>query len=489
MLGRMVFLPMLGAIALALAVGLASAVAEAALPPFPRDMRLPLYFGIAWIPFFMLWVLLRNSLNKVVGLALATLFFFGQINAAASYIRYGAFYHSDLLQGAIVYVVFATGYVFTLWLSERILGRTTVLAQLPDTGGDGGVLKYRMDMFVLLLLGFAFIWFGDQVHAVGRIPILSGDRIIDDMYQIGYGRLYGYGIYLAVAGGFAWTFARYSRNALERPLWFGLVALFCFFMVFDGRRVFLILFLLTIVAIEAARTPWTRLWKTLLSMGMVVLALYILLLWARQGGVLIGGSMDTAKSLTLVGVEYRDFAYVVSHFEAGELRGYEWFRSFVGGGLNWILLALAGFSKGEMTFAGSAYQLAIAYRSNFGIRIGLIGELYLAYGWFGLGPLAVVAFIHGWISDRVARQPNLPRQMLFALSFAVLTQWFVGQNTAVSGYLVLILYLVPIYWFFESFRSTARVQPARPPKNFPETSSALSAGHLGIASARRPDRK
>jgi len=488
MLGRAAYLPLLGAIVFALAVGLASAIAEAVLPPIPHDMRLPLYFGMAWIPFFMLWVFLRNPLNKVVGLALATLFFIGQINAAASYVRYGAFYRSDLLQGAIVYVVFATCYVFTLWLSERILERNRAPAQLPDVRKDD-VLKYRMDMFVLLLLAFAFVWFGDQVHAVGRIPILSGDRIIDDMYQIGYGRLYGYGIYLAIAGGFAWSFARYARNALERPLWFGLVALFCFFMVFDGRRVFLILFLLTLVAIEAARTPWSRLWKTLLSMGMVVLALYILLLWARQGGVLIGGSMDTAKSLTLVGVEYRDFAYVVSHFEAGELSGYEWFRSFVGGGLNWILLALAGLSKGEMTFAGSAYQLAIAYRSNFGIRIGLIGELYLAYGWFGLGPLAVVASIHGWISSRVGRQPNLPRQMLFALSFAVLTQWFVGQNTAVSGYLVLILYLVPIYWFFESFRATARGQPAPWPKDAPGPSSALPAGSLGIAGGQQPGRK
>lgn len=417
----------------------------------------PNLMAFSWIP-VVIWAFtgaiissVRGRLNVIFVLATLGFYWIGNLNAVASYFHYGSHYLTDLQTANVIYASYALVFVFAIACFEQLFPALTPVHY--------STLR-KESLNTIFFIGasvFPLIWIADELIALRRIPILSGESIVDDMYAIQYGKLYGYGILIGVSALLMWSKVRQASWHGRSVLFAGLL-IAAFAMVFDGRRIFLLAFLGALLAYELSGFADKKLWKPVLKFSVVLLGVYVAILYARQGGRLITYP-DPAQIFSKVGVEYRDFAFVVTHIEPGGLRGYSWLGSALGGFGNWLLLALFGLDKNELVFSGSAYQLALFYKSAFGIRIGLIPEIWLQYGMFGTLFCFPVAALYVWLARLVEQAKTEVGRVFAAMAFGVALLSFVGQASAITGYWSLILYLALVWLFLEQFRPN-RFSPA-----------------------------
>lgn len=406
---------------------------------------------IGWIS-YLLWAL-AGALNSEVKGRLARLllpvsvavFLVGNLNSVASYFHYGNYYLVDLKSANTIYSLYAL--VFSV--SIRFFDSRGLSAVSADYNS---LRKERVDtIFFIFVVVFPALWIADELYALRRIPLLSGQSIVDDIYTTEYGRLYGYGVLLAVC---ALVYMAKLRDA-SRTLKFiyGALLLFvAFAMVFDGRRVFLLIFLGAALSYHMVSSTSYSLLRPVLKIVPVVLLVYVAILYQRQGGELIT-HFDAAQVFSKVGVEYRDFAYLVTHLKPGDLDGYSWLLSSLGGFGNKYVLFFSGLNKSELVFSGSAYQIGIALNKGAGIRIGLFPEIWLQFGFLGLAFVPLVTGLFIWISRRVELSKSEVGRAIAATAFGVAILSFVGQSSAITGYWSLLIYLYLAWRFLELFRN------------------------------------
>lgn len=412
------------------------------------------YLGcVAWGGIGLLYAFVRRPLNQLFVLASLVMYMIGNLNAVASYFHYGSYYLSELLSANLVYCLFAAALTVGLiagekWLMLKAKGSPARLRSEPTN-----------TVFFWGCLIFPFVWFADELIALRRIPILSGESIVDDIYSLNYGRLYGYGVLLGVSALLMWSKRQKTDNKLLSTVMSALLLCTIFIMVFDGKRIFVLTFFAALIAFEVLAQPDRKFWIKLFWIGVTILGLYIVVLYFRQGGLILRRS-DGADMFSKVGVEYRDFVFLHGRYAAGSLPGYNWATSAIGGFGNFILLALFGLNKNELVFGGSAYQIALTLRSSFGIRIGLMPELWLNYGLWGSLIMLPIGVFFVWVSRLAQQSTTEIGRILACLVYGVLMLSFVNQTTAVTGYLSLILYLWLVWLFLDAFRSKKLPQDA-----------------------------
>lgn len=386
----------------------------------------------------------RGRLAQIFSPVLLLVFLVGNLNSVASYYHYGNYYLVDLIETNRIFSCYALLFVVSVFFFDSKLGSVKVLPQ-----EELRVERLNTVFFVFLVV-FPILWVFDEVYTLRRIPLLSGQSIVQDMYSTEYGRLYGYGVLLAVCALVFMAKIRGSHGGLKL-LYSAMIAFSLFAMVFDGRRVFLLIFLGAVLSFHLVSIRHYSLIKPLIKVSALILLAYIAILYQRQGGELIT-RFDSAQVFSKVGVEYRDFAYMVTNFKPGELEGYSWLGSSLGGFGNKIVLFLSGLNKGELVFSGSAYQIGLELKKGFGIRIGLFPEIWLEYGMMGLLFVPAVALMFIWMARMVERSTSEVGRSLAATTFGVALLSFVGQSSAITGYWSLLLYLFLMWRFFEQFR-------------------------------------
>ncbi|MBY0444044.1 MAG: hypothetical protein K2Q15_02395 [Burkholderiales bacterium] len=412
----------------------------AIFPASPLIMRGELNHVFIWSLSGVALSFLRSSLLKVVFIIIMGFYVVGNLNAVASYYHYGLHYLTDLILTNFIYSIFTLVFILGLVFFERVMKIDKMVVQ------ENLIIEPWNTLFMATLFVFPFIWLFDQLIAVGGIPpILSGKSIVNEMYTTEYGRLYGYGVILSISALLMWQKKTESSNLMKSTIWIGiLITLFA--MIFDGRRVFLLIFIGSLISFEVVRFGEKNMIKPLVKYGAILIVAYIGLLFARQGGWIFN-SAESATIFSAVGVEYRDFAFVVTHFLPGSVPGYSFLGSILGGFGNSLFLSILGLSKNALVFSGSAYQLAILYKSNFGIRVGLFAEIWLEWGWFGLAPLFICSFIFASAVRLVLNTTTQVGRAFSCVIFSVLLLTFVGQASAAAGYFSLLLYL----WFVWKF--------------------------------------
>lgn len=434
----------------ALAVLMGEGLIHTIFPARPESMSFSFLPIIFWLVYGIIFSFIRSRLSIVLILAVFGFYWIGNLNAVASYFHYGNRYLTELQTANLIYATFAVAFSIGVVFSERLLNASIVIPfeQLRKEGVN--------TVFFFGTFLFPFIWLIDELIVLRRVPILSGESIVNDMYSIQYGRLYGYGILLGVSALLIWS--KFKQTGWDgRILLTTGLAVSVFAMIFDGRRVFLLAFIGALLAYELTASPERRLWKPVLKFFTALLIVYLTILYVRQGGQLIRYP-DPAQVFSNIGVEYRDFAYVVTHLNPGSLKGYSWLGSAVGGGGNWLILALLGLDKNELVFSGSAYQLGAFYRSSFGIRIGLIPEIWLQYGMFGVAFCPLIALLYVWFARLVEASRSEVGRVFASMFFGVALLSFVGQASAITGYWSLLVYVLFIWIFFEQFRRKSEPQ-------------------------------
>ncbi|MEA1989587.1 MAG: hypothetical protein U9N57_10345 [Pseudomonadota bacterium] len=414
-------------------------------PERPFEMRSTIWPIFIWILSGLLVSFVKKPLNRLYVYIALALYFVGNTNTVASYFFYGLHYYTDLNQANIIYSSLVFLFIFGLIIGERIIfnGRSTPNTIRPEANDS---------VFMIGSVIFPFVWILDQYHALGYIPIFSGSSIIEDMYSVSYGKLYGYGVLLGVPALLIWSKLTTKPAFFLKILLVSILLFILFVMLFDGRRIFLLVFIGGLLAFEMARDAGSFNWKKLIIISFIVLFMYVLILFVRQGGELID-EFTAHDIFSKVGVEYRDFSYVVTHVEPAALSGYDWLLSGVGGFFNQFLLAIVGIDKNALIFSGSAYQLALSvFNSSFGIRIGLLPELWLDYGLYSYLVVVLIGVFFVFITSLVLKSRNEVSLIIASMIYGVTILSFVGQTSAITGYYSLLLYLWFLWLFLDKFR-------------------------------------
>lgn len=416
----------------------------------PTPMSFELIPMLLWAGIgLILFPFLKNILSRFLVYVIFFVYLIGNVNSVASYYLYGHHYLTDLTYANFIYIAFSYAFVFGLVMGDKYLADDNKVTNYSELRKEPINTVFAVCVFI-----FPFVWLVDEYLSLGYLPILSGTSIINDMYELSYGKLYGYGVVLAFCALFMWSKQLEVKKGKEQlllsMLLLGGIIFTVFSMIFDGRRVFLLIFISGLLVFELVRNNGKNIWPMLLKFGFALVIAYVALLYVRQGGHLISAA-DAAQTLSKVGVEYRDYAYIVTHLNPGSLNGYSWLGSAIGGFLNWVLLALVGFSKNELVYSGSAYQLSAVFQSDFGIRVGLFAELWLQFGLLGLLIAPLVGLLFIWLSKLVYCSKTEVGRILSSIAFGVAVFSFVGQSSAITGYWSLLIYFGCAWWFLDRF--------------------------------------
>lgn len=410
-------------------------LAERLLPGLPSMMRPRLLDQSLWVVIGVALAFFRQRATQLAGVALIALSAFGQAHAMAAFVHYGFHFRTDLRAANLVFFFMTAAHLAGMLVHERVFKidhRATLPAQ-PVRERPGSI-------FLAFVLTFPIFWAVDLVLNVGYIPMLRGGAIVHQMYDLDYGRLYGYGVLMALSALVLRDRIRITENRPWRALLLVLLLFYCLICVMDGRRVFLMIFLIALTLAELRYRDWSAMRARFGGITFAVLVAYVGVEFWRQGGK-SGSQEPLVFMLMATGVEYRDFAFVLQNLGANTLAQFDLLKSVIGGFTNWFILALFGVAKGEYVGAGSAYQIAAVMRSSFGIRIGLLAELYFDYALWG----GLVAFVLGMMYSSVASAMMKARTEVgaafYCLVLAVFVLGYVGQASATAGYYSVLLYL------------------------------------------------
>lgn len=210
-------------------------------------------------------------------------------------------------------------------------------------------------------------------------------------------------------------------------------------MLFDGRRIFFLIFLFAVLIKMIKESSIERKLFKILPIGITLFSLYAIIAGIRSGKLTIFNS--TASFLEIYGVEFRDFARIVTLTTLSETSRYNYFLSAIGSFFNSKLLWLWGIDKYSFVEMGSAYYLRdFVYKIDFGIRIGHYGELYMAFGYYGLGICFLFAIIHGYFSKLAITSHSKSNSDFLFLLVSLFCLTLVGQATVFYGTVSILLY-------------------------------------------------
>lgn len=375
--------------------------------------------------------LVRNELNRFVVAAWLAWYFIGTLNALSSYMVLGPHYRPYLDQPTVIYFGFSTAMFVGMAIAEAIWQKGVLVRP---------ALRKEFSPLVLLILAvFCVMWAVILVAYAGYVPILSGVDITESIYETNYGPLYGFGLALVVASA---AFCVRSMLASRSKALAGVVMILHITAIslMDGKRYLAILIVLAccfaVVRIRGGR----RARGVLCALLGVALVVYLAMFVIRQGDAQRYG--DGWLSATFIaGVEFRDFVYTVSRYQPGTIPEYDWFTSSVASMANSGVLAVAGVDKAEIVSRGSAFAWSRILSSPYGIRTGIVSELWFAYGWLGLLVVSLLGLLTSRISIWAVRATTDRQLVNGCVLLALLTSSIMGQATSVFGSMTVLLYM------------------------------------------------
>ena len=204
------------------------------------------------------------------------------------------------------------------------------------------------------------------------------------MYELDFGPLYGFMAINILS--MLLIFEKFQKTISIKKYWYLiLLVLVAFFSVSNGKRMTIMVFFLALFCYLLKTKGVIILNKRFLIIGLIfAIVVYSGMMILRQGL-----NIDEYKSanvkLAIVGVEFRDFVYAVNKFEPDQLENYDLAASAFASGINSNILKMMGIDKQKAIEKSFGYVSKPFFSGGFfGVRTGLIGELYFAYNFYGL---------------------------------------------------------------------------------------------------------
>jgi hypothetical protein len=152
------------------------------------------------------------------------------------------------------------------------------------------------------------------------------------------------------------------------------------------------------------------------------------------------------------GVEFRDYIFSYTHYKPGQIPGYNFEISSIGAFMNSSLLKVFGYSKIELVQMGSAFSWMRLDNSEFGIRTGVVCELYFAYGYWGLSGMVVVGFLASKVTNAIANPKSYFSLIQNCILYSLIIMLIVGQSDVFFGCLSMMFYTWILFKLLTSFQ-------------------------------------
>ena len=385
---------------------------------------------------------LKNIYNQIISNAWLIFFFLGVLNINSVKTRTDM-WDLKLLNPSLLYYFCLLIFIISLFFFEKLKTKNIKFIN-DDKSLFNTPFSYLIIVYPVLLLLTIYI-------NLGFFPILSGASFVNEMYEYNYGFLYKYKFITLYSS--CLIVLIYARN--KRVLFTTIYVLFLMFVLsVDGKRFMLLLSITSIIPILLAinNTNKDGVNKTPIIVAFVsVGVLYLLLNIFRTGG-------DVLESLSLIvenipfGVEYKDYVHCFNTYSPTNLKGYNFEQSAMGSFLNSSILEVFNENKVELYQKGSQHALMNLYNEKFGIRVGIIAEIYFAYGLFVLPIMSLIAFFVNRISNNLVKPKSyfslIQNSILFGLFFLLIN----GQATVFFGSLTMIIYIYILYSISKYFK-------------------------------------
>lgn len=178
-------------------------------------------------------------------------------------------------------------------------------------------------------------------------------------------------------------------------------------------------------------------------MGAASLAAYVMAAALRSGSDASSLFRNALVPFTLVGVEYRDFAYGYLHYSPQLVRGvgYDWTGSTLAASIPSFLLTPLGIDKGRAVLHDSARTMMHLRGGDLGIRIGLPGELWFAFGWAGILVFLFFGMLVYATAKWASRARNVACKAILLVQVAIFMLAVNGQSTVTFGLALPLIYL------------------------------------------------
>jgi hypothetical protein len=388
--------------------------------------------------------IIRDRAMVVLSLVWIIWYVVGVLNTVSSSLFLGGYYSNlDVNLAAIIYLSGAIFFLLGIKSGEVVCERVHISGLVSMT------IKSTINKPVkLLLVFFPVAWLASMYFYLGYIPMLLGINIVDEMYELNYGPLYPYTAIISISCVFAMKKIIFDDGGV---FWWVIFILGLIISFSDGKRVIVMIVCGAIVPMVFSRYGQSG-WVKIISSMLMMILFYVIGEILRQGGSTDRYESDKITKYMAVGVEFRDFVYSVNILTAGEVDGFNWHKSAVAAFMNSGVLSIFGIDKKEYVMMGSAYVWSKIFNSEFGIRTGLLSELWFAYSYLYLFFLFLAGMMSSCISFLVK---HVGSEMISVLLWCTMGLGYlavVGQTTAITGTLTVYAYVYLIYigsnWIF-----------------------------------------
>lgn len=384
--------------------------------------------------------LLKNRFNKLLISLWVVFFYLGILNIIAS-VKRGEYAVMDIHDGTVYFFVNILVFALCLLLVENLRLNLNKKAQkLTSSFND-----FKNSFVTIFLIVFPLLFGLSIYNHVGTFPLFSGRDIIDKMYELDYGPLYGYK-YLCVYSFLILIF--FLKMMKNRWLVYLYLALFLIIILLDGKRVVAIVCLLAYIPFNITidsilnkenfenRFLQVRNYLIFGFLGIV----YVLTAAIREGTQNKANFLTNAVEKVPFGVEYRDFIYSFDNYPRS-MPGYSYESSAVGSFFNSYILKTLGYSKNHLVQTGSAYSWMRYEGIDLGIRTGFISELFFAYGYWGILCIISFALFTAIITRTLTNSTSLIPLIHCSIMYAFVVLLIMGQSTEFFGSLTIVLYV------------------------------------------------
>lgn len=328
-----------------------------------------------------------------------------------------------------------------------ILGLITINV-LTSADNFRGIAKKtkRNNPIIIVVLGIIPLLYLFSVYqGTGDLPLLSGRVLSEAMYEVGYGFFHRFNIILMISALMLFYGILYSpsKSYLPNPLAMFLIGIVLIIAMIDGRRAVTLysIFAMALMYLESIR--YRRQYFTLLLLVFSGLATYIIVEEVRSLGTVAEVFDAWYGPFWAVGVEYRDYVLTFVNFRPEDLQlaGYDWLGSTTASVTPSPLATITGMDKDALVVRDSARTLMAMFGINLGIRIGIVGEVWFAYQFFGLIIIFLFGMFAGWCAQLGARaQSPLTKSILIGM-LSIFALSVMGQSTVTFGTLPTLGYL------------------------------------------------
>lgn len=399
---------------------------------------------------------LSNIFNKIISLSWLIFFFLGILNINSIKTQTN-FWNLEIFEASVLYLGCILVFTLSLNLFEYFSSNRNISYNTPKDF----TISIK-SIFGIIVLSFPILMLISIYLYLGFFPLLIGENIVSEMYEYDYGVLYNFKFISVYSLCFIVILFRKEKKKLLGTIY---ILIVLFTISIDGKRFVLLLSILSIIPIlivEKISENYNKVIDRNINTPLIVGAFgigisYILLNILRTGGD-IGESITSIINNIPFGVEFKDYVHSYNTYTPEKIKGYSFEWSALGSFLNSTLLEVFGLNKSELYQMGSQHAWMNMYNENFGIRLGIIAELYFAYGFFVFLIMILLAYLSNYINQKLIRVNKYFSRINYSILFGLFVLLINGQATVFFGCLTMMLYMIIFHFIYLFFSNNLKVK-------------------------------